>query len=256
MLSSCFFANKRQCAKAQLNKPQRCARAYCVYFEMPKMHLGYVEQAATECGIPHMPIHSGAGHDAQFASYMLPTTMIFVQSKDGLSHCEPDDVMIASGAKCFADEKCDFLIAIGGGSPIDSMKAIAVNVSGKKSICDYYGEVIDIRLPPMIAIPTTAGTGSEATQFTVITDTKRKIKMLLKGAALVPDVAVVDGSFGISSPKTVTAFSAMVTVQRSIFPIQRLQRRPITPAAFKQQAAARQTQVTLRSKPPVIPPQP
>ena len=90
MLSSCFFANKRQCAKAQLNKPQRCARAYCVYFEMPKMHLGYVEQAATECGIPHMPIHSGAGHDAQFASYMLPTTMIFVQSKDGLSHCEPE----------------------------------------------------------------------------------------------------------------------------------------------------------------------
>lgn len=50
----------------------------------------YVEQSATECGIPHMPIHSGAGHDAQFAAYMLPTTMVFVQSKDGLSHCEPE----------------------------------------------------------------------------------------------------------------------------------------------------------------------
>lgn len=52
--------------------------------------VGYVEESATECGIPHMPIHSGAGHDAQFAAYMLPTTMVFVQSKDGLSHCEPE----------------------------------------------------------------------------------------------------------------------------------------------------------------------
>ena len=59
-----------------------------VYWD--KRLVGYVEEAATECGIPHMPIHSGAGHDAQFASYMLPTTMIFVQSKDGLSHCEPE----------------------------------------------------------------------------------------------------------------------------------------------------------------------
>lgn len=53
------------------------------------------------------------------------------------------------------------------------MKAIAVNASGEKEICDYYGEVIDIKLPKMIAIPTTAETGSEATQFTVITDTKK-----------------------------------------------------------------------------------
>ena len=59
-----------------------------VYWD--KRLVGYVEESATENGIPHMSIHSGAGHDAQFASYMLPTTMIFVQSKDGLSHCEPE----------------------------------------------------------------------------------------------------------------------------------------------------------------------
>ena len=55
-----------------------------------KKLVGYVEESATEVGVSHMRIHSGAGHDAQFASYMLPTTMIFVQSKDGLSHCEPE----------------------------------------------------------------------------------------------------------------------------------------------------------------------
>ncbi|NLG04093.1 MAG: Zn-dependent hydrolase [Clostridia bacterium] len=52
--------------------------------------VSYVKEAAEETGISHQYIHSGAGHDAQFASYMLPTTMIFVQSKGGLSHCEPE----------------------------------------------------------------------------------------------------------------------------------------------------------------------
>ncbi|MBE5889863.1 MAG: Zn-dependent hydrolase [Agathobacter sp.] len=59
-----------------------------VYWD--KKLVSYVKEAAEECGVSHQYIHSGAGHDAQFASYMLPTTMIFVQSKDGLSHCEPE----------------------------------------------------------------------------------------------------------------------------------------------------------------------
>ncbi len=52
--------------------------------------VSFVKEAAEEVGVSHQYIHSGAGHDAQFASYMLPTTMIFVPSKDGLSHCEPE----------------------------------------------------------------------------------------------------------------------------------------------------------------------
>ncbi|MCH3918505.1 MAG: Zn-dependent hydrolase [Spirochaetia bacterium] len=59
-----------------------------VYWD--KKLVSYVKEAAEEAGVSHQYIHSGAGHDAQFASYMLPTTMVFVQSKDGLSHCEPE----------------------------------------------------------------------------------------------------------------------------------------------------------------------
>ena len=55
-----------------------------------KKLVGYVKEACEELGVSHQYIHSGAGHDAQFASYVLPSTMIFVQSKDGLSHCEPE----------------------------------------------------------------------------------------------------------------------------------------------------------------------
>lgn len=64
-----------------------------VYWD--KKLVGYVKAAAEEAGIKHQYIHSGAGHDAQFAAYMLPTTMIFVQSKDGLSHCEPEFSTVA-----------------------------------------------------------------------------------------------------------------------------------------------------------------
>ena len=59
-----------------------------VYWD--KKLVGYVKESAEELGISHQYIHSGAGHDAQFASYVLPTTMIFVQSKNGLSHCEDE----------------------------------------------------------------------------------------------------------------------------------------------------------------------
>ena len=59
-----------------------------VYWD--KKLVSYVKEACEEAGVSHQYIHSGAGHDAQFAAYMLPTTMIFVQSKDGLSHCEPE----------------------------------------------------------------------------------------------------------------------------------------------------------------------
>ena len=59
-----------------------------VYYD--KKLVGYVKAAAEECGIKHQYIHSGAGHDAQFCAYMIPTTMVFVQSRDGLSHCEKE----------------------------------------------------------------------------------------------------------------------------------------------------------------------
>ena len=59
-----------------------------VYWD--KKLVSYVKEAAEEAGVSHQYIHSGAGHDAQFCAYVIPTTMIFVQSKDGLSHCEPE----------------------------------------------------------------------------------------------------------------------------------------------------------------------
>ena len=112
---------------------------------------------------------------------------------------EPTDRMIDEGLSVYRDNGCDFLIALGGGSPIDSMKAIASLVQNGGRIADYMGKVIDVPVPPMVAIPTTAGTGSEATQFTIITDTEKDIKMLLKGTVLMPDLAVIDPQFTMTA---------------------------------------------------------
>ena len=73
------------------------------------------------------------------------------------------------------------------------------------SISDYMGKEIINQLPPLVAIPTTAGTGSEATQFTIITDTQKDIKMLLKGDVLMPKLAIVDPQFTITASPKITA---------------------------------------------------
>lgn len=122
---------------------------------------------------------------------------------------EPTDTMIEAGLKLYMESGCDFLVALGGGSPIDSMKAIGSLVVNKGLISDYMGKLIEVRVPPMAAIPTTAGTGSEATQFTIITDTKKDIKMLLKGKVLIPKLAVIDPQFTMTAPPKVTAATGL-----------------------------------------------
>lgn len=122
---------------------------------------------------------------------------------------EPTDTMIENGLKQYIQEKCDFLVALGGGSPIDSMKAIGSLVVNGGNISDYMGKVIEVEMPPMVAIPTTAGTGSEATQFTIITDTKKDIKMLLKGKVLMPSLAIIDPQFTMTAPPKITAATGL-----------------------------------------------
>lgn len=122
---------------------------------------------------------------------------------------EPTDVMIEKGLKMYKEEACDFMVALGGGSPLDAMKAIGSLVENGGNISDYMGKEIDAKMPPMVAVPTTAGTGSEATQFAIITDTKKDIKMLLKGKVLIPDIAVIDPQFTMTAPPKITAATGL-----------------------------------------------
>ena len=129
---------------------------------------------------------------------------------------EPTDKMIKEGVNLYKQENCDFLIAMGGGSPLDSAKAIAAMSTLKGEVSDYMGVEIEGSFPPMVLIPTTAGTGSEATKFTVITDSQKDIKMLLKGDALLPDLAVIDPKFTLSAPKGITAATGMDALTHAV----------------------------------------
>lgn len=122
---------------------------------------------------------------------------------------EPTDKMIEAGLKCYREAGCEHLIGLGGGSALDAMKAIGALVTNGGSIRDYNGRKITNAAPHMSAIPTTAGTGSEATQFTVINDTLHQVKMLLSGPVLLPELAVIDPRFTLSLPPAITASTGM-----------------------------------------------
>lgn len=129
---------------------------------------------------------------------------------------EPTVEMIEEGVKAYQRAGCDFIIGIGGGSPLDSAKAIAAMAVLPGTIGDYLGKELQGDFPPMVLIPTTAGTGSEATKFTVITDEKKGIKMLLKGEALLPDLAVIDPELSRTAPKNITAATGMDALTHAV----------------------------------------
>jgi len=124
--------------------------------------------------------------------------------------------MVYQGFEVYESTKCDFLIAIGGGSPIDAAKAIGAIKVHPGKLADYVGQELRNPLPQLVAIPTTAGTGSEATQFTIIADTQNDVKMLLKGAVLLPALAIIDPELTATTPPKVTAATGIDALTHAI----------------------------------------
>jgi alcohol dehydrogenase class IV len=129
---------------------------------------------------------------------------------------EPTDKIIMAGVETYKNTGCDFLVGIGGGSPLDSVKAIAAMSVLPGMISDYMGVEIKGAFAPMVLIPTTAGTGSETTKFTIVTDTQKNVKMLLKGDDLLPELAIIDPSFTMTAPPDITAATGMDALTHAI----------------------------------------
>ena len=119
---------------------------------------------------------------------------------------EPTTVFVEEGLAAFRENNCEFLVAVGGGSCIDTAKAVAVLVTNEGAIEDYMGlGNVPRKAAPLIAVPTTGGTGSEVTIFTIITDPKTDVKMLIGSPMLLPDVAIVDPLLTLTCPRDLTA---------------------------------------------------
>lgn len=119
---------------------------------------------------------------------------------------DPTTEIVVKGLRAFSSGKHDALVSLGGGSPIDTAKAIGLLTANGGRARDYkVPNEIPRKGPPHLAIPTTAGTGSEVSRFTVITDSETDEKMLIAGAALVPNAAIVDFELTMSMPPRLTA---------------------------------------------------
>lgn len=119
---------------------------------------------------------------------------------------DPTTDAVAAGLRAFAAGGHDSLVSLGGGSPIDTAKAIGMLSANGGRARDYkVPNEIPKKGPRHLAIPTTAGTGSEVTRFTVITDSETDEKMLIAGASLVPAAAIVDFELTMSMPARLTA---------------------------------------------------
>lgn len=129
---------------------------------------------------------------------------------------EPDDDMVERGADLYRAEACDCLIGVGGGTPLDTAKAIGIRLALPGGVCTHAGQSITATLPPMALIPTTAGTGSEATQYTVITERASGAKLLLKGPSLLPRLAVVDETYTYSTPPALTAATGVDALTHAV----------------------------------------
>jgi len=131
---------------------------------------------------------------------------------------EPTDQYVAEALKLFKNDQCDIVISLGGGSCIDTAKAIAVLATNGGYIGEYMGgRKIASRAPmPHISIPTTAGTGSEATDVTVITNTSNDVKMMIKQPSFMPTVAIIDPVLTQSSPRSITAATGIDALSHAI----------------------------------------
>ncbi|SFN10045.1 iron-containing alcohol dehydrogenase [Thermodesulforhabdus norvegica] len=129
----------------------------------------------------------------------------------------PRDYQIERGARLYLSERADVVIALGGGSPMDAAKGIAIVASNGGSIHDYEGaNRIHRPLPPMVFLPTTAGSGSDISQFAIITDTRRRVKMSIISRTLVPNISIIDPLFLQTKPRELVLSSAIDALSHAI----------------------------------------
>jgi alcohol dehydrogenase class IV len=105
----------------------------------------------------------------------------------------PRSFQVELGAQLYTAEKCDIIIALGGGSPMDTAKGIAILATNHGRIEDFVGcNLISQPIPPLICAPTTAGTGSDVSQFAIIADPQKNTKMTILSRAIMADVSLID----------------------------------------------------------------
>jgi alcohol dehydrogenase len=124
---------------------------------------------------------------------------------------------IMAGSEEYEREHCDVIIAVGGGSPIDAAKGIGIVSSNKRHILEFEGvDQVPSPGPPLICIPTTAGSGADVSQFAIITDAERRVKITLVSKTLVPDVSLADPLTLTTKPRELSAHTGIDAIAHAV----------------------------------------
>ena len=122
----------------------------------------------------------------------------------------PKDHEVMAGADFYRRQGCDLILAVGGGSPMDCAKGIGVVVGNDSHILNFEGvDEVSKPGPPLVFIPTTAGTSADVSQFAIITDTTREIKIAIVSKMVIPDIAIVDPETTVTMSPELTASTGM-----------------------------------------------
>jgi alcohol dehydrogenase class IV len=155
---------------------------------------------------------------------------------------------VRAGATIARDHGCDVVLGLGGGSALDAAKAIAAMATQPSDILDYL-EVIGGGRPlvaaplPCVAVPTTAGTGSEVTKNAVLSSPEHRVKVSLRSPEMLPRVAIVDPELTLSLPRDVTAATGLDALSQLIEPFVSAKRQPMTDALCREGLARIRTAI-------------
>ena len=129
----------------------------------------------------------------------------------------PRDFQVEEGAELYRRKTCDVIVAVGGGSPIDTAKGIGILASNHGRIHEYEGaNLVTQPIPPLVCVPSTAGTGADVSQFSVIANKRTKIKMTILSRAITPDLTLVDPRLLKTKPPELMAATGMDTLTHAI----------------------------------------
>ncbi|MEH6578218.1 MAG: alcohol dehydrogenase-like regulatory protein ErcA [Amphritea sp.] len=124
---------------------------------------------------------------------------------------------VMAGAVFYEQHGCNVIVAVGGGSPMDCAKGIGIVTTHKRHILEFEGvDTIDVPIPPLIFIPTTAGTSADVSQFAIISDQAEKVKISIVSKAVVPDVALIDPETTITMDSFLTACTGVDALVHAI----------------------------------------
>ncbi len=129
----------------------------------------------------------------------------------------PRDSEVMAGVEQYLSGNCNGIVAVGGGSPIDCAKGIAIVVANSGNILDYEGvDMIAEPGPPLVCVPTTSGSAADVSQFAIILDTKKKTKIAIISKAIIPNISLIDPEVTITKDPFLTACTGLDVLSHAV----------------------------------------